>query len=314
MKDSYARVSLVRLCRLLGITRQAYYQHFWQEEAAGIEESLVLSEVLKIRKDHRVMGGRKLYEKLHPFLLEHQIKMGRDALFDLLADNGLLVKKKRRRFITTFSNHWLRKWPNLIREMKLSRANQLWVSDITYWRIGDKYLYVSLITDAYSHKIVGYHVAETLESIETIKAMKMALKCLSKPLTASLIHHSDRGVQYCCDIYVKLLQKNNIQISMTENGDPLENAIAERINGILKGEYLKHYQISHMNQAKEQLSVAVKLYNEQRPHFSIGLLTPEIVHSKNIKTEKLWKNYYNKNCKIVNPLQDNKKLVNVLQD
>ncbi len=314
MKDSYARVSLVRLCRLFGITRQAYYQHFWQQEAIGIEESLVLSQVLMIRQDHRVMGGRKLYEKLHPFLLEHQIKMGRDALFDLLADNGLLVKKKRRRFITTFSNHWLRKWPNLIKEMEITRANQLWVSDITYWRTGDKYLYVSLITDAYSHKIVGYHVAETLESIETIEALQMALMYLPKPLTESLIHHSDRGVQYCCDLYVKLLQENKIGISMTENGDPLENAIAERINGILKGEYLKHYQINNMNQAKEQLAIAVKLYNEQRPHFSIGLLTPEIVHSKNIKTEKLWKNYYDKNCKIVNPLQDNKSTVNLYQD
>ena len=311
MKDSYARVSLVRLCRLFGITRQAYYQHFWQQEATGIEESLVLSQVLMIRKDHRVMGGRKLYEKLHPFLLEHQIKMGRDALFDLLADNGLLVKKKRRRFITTFSNHWLRKWPNLIRKMEITRANQLWVSDITYWRTGDKYLYVSLITDAYSHKIVGYHVAETLESIETIKALQMALMYLSKPLTESLIHHSDRGVQYCCDLYVKLLQENKIGISMTENGDPLENAIAERINGILKGEYLKHYQINNTNQAKEQLAVAVKLYNEQRPHFSIGLLTPKLVHSKNFKTEKLWKNYYDKNLKVVNQSQANKIHVNL---
>lgn len=298
MKDSYARVSLVRLCRLFGVTRQAYYQHFWQQEATGIEESLVLSQVLMIRKDHRVMGGRKLYEKIHPFLLENQIKMGRDALFDLLADNGLLVKKKRRRFITTFSNHWLRKWPNLIRKMEITRANQLWVSDITYWRTGDKYLYVSLITDAYSHKIVGYHVAETLESIETIKALKMALTYLPKPLTEPLIHHSDRGVQYCCDLYVKLLQEHKIGISMTENGDPLENAIAERINGILKAEYLKHYQINNITQAKEQLTVAVKLYNEHRPHFSIGLLTPEIVHFKNIKTERLWKNYYDKIVKL----------------
>ncbi len=311
MKDNYARVSLVRLCRLLGITRQAYYQHFWQQQATGIEESIVLSQVLIIRKDHRVMGGRKLYEKLHPFLLEHQIKMGRDALFDLLANNNLLVKKKRRRFITTFSNHWLRKWPNIIREIEVCRANQLWVSDITYWKLGDKYLYISLITDAYSHKIVGYHVAETLESIETIKALRMALKFLSAPLTAPLIHHSDRGLQYCSDIYVKLLQENNIQISMTENGDPLENAVAERINGILKNEYLKHQKINNINQAREQLVLAVKLYNEHRPHFSIGLLTPEVVHINNIKTEKLWKNYYDKNRKIVNPLQDYKTPVNV---
>ncbi|MNS43963.1 hypothetical protein D3C72_763910 [compost metagenome] len=156
MKDDYARVSLVRLCRLLGITRQAYYQHCWQQEACGIEERLVLSTISAIRKDHRVMGGRKLYEKLHPFLLEHQIKMGRDALFDLLAANGLLVKKKRRRFMTTFSNHWLRKWPNLIRNLNVNRINQLWVSDITYFKVANSYVYISLITDAYSHKIVGY--------------------------------------------------------------------------------------------------------------------------------------------------------------
>ncbi|MDB5015054.1 MAG: Transposase, partial [Daejeonella sp.] len=244
MKDSYTRVSLVRICRLFGVTRQAYYQHFWQQEATGIEESLVLSEVLSIRKNHRVMGGRKLYEKLYPFFLEHQIKMGRDTLFDLLAANGLLVKKKRRRFITTFSNHWLRKWPNLIRELKVTGIHQLWVSDITYFKVAGDYVYISLITDAYSHKVVGFHLAETLESIETLKALQMALQQLPQNLAGPLIHHSDRGVQYCSETYVKLLQDNGIKISMTENGDPLENAVAERINGILKGEYLKHYSIT----------------------------------------------------------------------
>lgn len=311
MKDSYGRVSLVRLCRLLGITRQAYYQHFWLQEMAGVEASLVLSEVLAIRQDHRVMGGRKLYEKLHPFLMEHQIKMGRDALFDLLAANRLLVTKKRRRYVTTFSNHWLRKWPNLIRELSLNRVNQLWVSDITYWKVAGSYFYISFITDAYSHKIVGYHLAETLESIETMKALEMALDHLPPGLAGSLIHHSDRGSQYCCQAYVKLLQDRNVQISMTENGDPLENAIAERINGILKGEYLNYYEISSLGQAKAQLQHAVNLYNEQRPHFSIGLLTPQLVHSKNLITEKLWKNYYDKNRKIVNPLQDNPQPVNI---
>jgi putative transposase len=310
MKDSYARASLVRLCRLLGITRQAYYQHFWQQEVIGIEEHLVLSEVRAIRQDHRVMGGRKLYEKLHPFLLEHQIKIGRDGLFDLLASNGLLVKKKRRKYITTFSNHWLRKWPNQIREMTVNRVNQLWVSDITYWKVAGSCLYISFITDAYSHKIVGHHVAETLEGIETMKALQMALENLPAELKEPLIHHSDRGVQYCSQPYVKLLQDRDLQISMTENGDPLENALAERINGILKGEYLKHYEISNLEHAKAQLNHAVKLYNEQRPHFSIGLLTPELVHSKNLATEKLWKNYYDKNRKIVNPLQDNPQPVN----
>jgi putative transposase len=271
MKDMYGKVSLVRLCRLLGITRQAYYQHFWQQEATGIEESLVLQEVINLRKDHRVMGGRKLFERLYPFLLDHQIKMGRDALFDLLAANGLLVKKRRKRYVTTWSNHWLRKWPNLIRDMTVTQVNQLWVSDITYWKVAENYLYISLITDAYSHKIVGYHLAETLESVETIEALKMALKQLPGYLPRPLTHHSDRGVQYCSENYVNLLQDNHMQISMTENGDPLENAIAERMNGILKEEYLKHHKPANKELAKQQLDHAVKLYNEQRPHFSISL-------------------------------------------
>ncbi|HQS05022.1 MAG TPA: IS3 family transposase [Daejeonella sp.] len=301
----------MRLCRLLGLTRQAYYQHFWQQEANTIEQSLVLEQVYAIRKDHRVMGGRKLYEKLYPFLLEHQIKMGRDAFFDLLAEHKLLVKKRRRRFITTYSNHWLRKWPNLIREMEINRINQLWVSDITYWKIEERYTYISLITDAYSHKIVGYHLAQTLESVETIKALRLALTQLPNQINKPLIHHSDRGVQYCSDNYVKLLQDKGIEISMTENGDPLENAIAERINGILKSEYLKHYSPRNFQEAKEYLQVAVKLYNQDRPHFSIGLLTPNEVHSKNINVEKLWKNYFTKNIKIVNSVQDNKQHVNL---
>ena len=301
----------MRLCRLLGLTRQAYYQHFWQQEANTIEQSLVLEQVYAIRKDHRVMGGRKLYEKLYPFLLEHQIKMGRDAFFNLLAEHKLLVKKRRRRFITTYSNHWLRKWPNLIREMEINRINQLWVSDITYWKIEERYTYISLITDAYSHKIVGYHLAQTLESVETIKALRLALTQLPNQINKPLIHHSDRGVQYCSDNYVKLLQDKGIEISMTENGDPLENAIAERINGILKSEYLKHYSPRNFQEAKEYLQVAVKLYNQDRPHFSIGLLTPNEVHSKNINVEKLWKNYFTKNVKIVNSVQDNKQHVNL---
>lgn len=298
MKDIYTRIGLVRLCRLLGITRQAYYQHFWQEEASGIEESLVLQEVINIRKDHRVMGGRKLYEKLYAFLLTHQIKMGRDALFDLLAANGLLVKKRRRRHVTTWSGHRFNKWPNIIRGLQITRPNQLWVSDITYWKVNQEHLYISLITDAYSHKVVGYHLADTLETMETIKALEMALKEKPAGMSEPLIHHSDRGVQYCSESYVKLLQDNNIRISMTENGDPLENAIAERMNGILKEEYLKHDKPENKQQAKKVLDRAIELYNEHRPHFSIGLLTPQIVHSSFIETEKLWKNYFIKILKL----------------
>ncbi|RAR46195.1 IS3 family transposase [Flavobacterium lacus] len=306
MKDNNPKVSLMRFCRLLGLTRQSYYQHFWQEELVSIEHELVLQRVLEIRENHRHIGTRKLYEMLQPFLLEHQIKIGRDALFDLLASNCLLVRRKKRKITTTDSYHRFKKYPNLIRDFVPQKSNQLWVSDITYWKISNGFVYISFITDAYSRKIVGYHVAQTMEAVETIEALKMAISgFLNEPdCPFQLTHHSDRGMQYCSDMYVRLLKNNNINISMTENGDPLENAIAERINGIIKEEYLNDYTVDTIEQAKELLSAVVKLYNNERPHQSIGFLTPNQVHEKNIKTEKLWKNYYQKNTIIVNQLQD----------
>lgn len=249
------------------------------------------------------MGGRKLYDLLEDFMLNHQIKMGRDAFFDLLAANRLLVRRRKRKIHTTNSFHWLRKYPNLIKDFIPIKANQLWVSDITYWKIETGFLYISFITDAFSHKIVGYQVAETLEAVESVKALKEALKDLTSPVE-SLIHHSDRGIQYCSSEYVKLLQDKGIKISMTENGDPLENAIAERVNGIIKGEYLECYQINNLTEAKTLLDQVIQLYNEERPHMSIGSMKPSHVHLTNQKTEKLWKNYYSKNRTLVNQSQD----------
>jgi putative transposase len=242
------------------------------------------------------MGGRKLYELLEPFMLDHQIKMGRDALFNLLSDNNLLVKRRKNKAKTTNSYHWYHKYKNRIRDFIPKKSNQLWVSDITYWRIRTGFVYISLITDAFSHKIVGYNLGETLEAIESLNALKMAINSLGQT-PENLIHHSDRGSQYCCSQYVKLLQEHQIEISMTENGDPLENAIAERINGILKDEYLECYEVETIEQAKMLLDAVIKLYNEERPHMSIGNLTPEVVHESNVKKEKLWKNYYVKKAK-----------------
>jgi len=315
MKNKFSHIGLAKLCGWFGITRQAYYQNSWNGISISIEEDLVLRQVMQIRKHHPRMGTRKLYEKLQPFMLEHQIKMGRDALFDLLASNFLLVKRRKRRIQTTQSFHWLRKYPNLIRGFIPTAPNQLWVSDITYWKIKQGYIYISLITDAYSHKIVGYHVAETLESIESIQALELALAGLDGQ-RGQLIHHSDRGIQYCSSGYVKLLQDYNIQISMTENGDPLENPVAERVNGIIKDEYLYAYEVSNIKEAKEVLAIVIKLYNEERPHMSIGNLTPNQLHHsiKPIKTEKLWKNYYPKKSTFVNELQDHNQTVNLCQD
>ena len=305
MKDNFSHIGLAKLCGWFGITRQAYYQNNWTGISTTIEEELVIQQVKNIRKKHRRIGTRKLYEMMQSFMLEHHIKMGRDALFELLSANYLLVRKRKRRIQTTNSYHWLRKYPNLIREFVPTAINQLWVSDITYWKINtNKHVYISFITDAYSHKIVGYHVAESLESMETIKALKMALSDLRSESHLQLVHHSDRGVQYCHQDYVKLLQDYKIKISMTENGDPLENALAERVNGIIKEEYLQDYTVNTISEAKEVLTFVVNLYNDQRPHMSIGNLLPNQVHEQNLKTEKLWKNYYSKNRIIVNQLQD----------
>jgi transposase InsO family protein len=239
-------------------------------------------------------------------MLEHQIKIGRDALFSLLSSNQLLVRKRKRKIQTTNSFHWLRKYPNLIRGFVPTGINQLWVSDITYWKLKEDHVYISFITDAYSHKIVGYQVAETMEAIESIKALQMALSTLGVETHLNLTHHSDRGMQYCSHAYVKLLQDYNIKISMTENGDPLENAIAERINGIIKDEYLETYDIDNTKDAKKLLKAVVELYNSERPHMSIGNFTPNTIHqsNNNIKPERLWKNYYRKYSTIVNQLQD----------
>lgn len=294
MKDSYPNKSLVRFCRLFGITRQAYYKHFWQWEATTIEQDIILRSVKHLRELHPVMGGRKLYALLQQDMLHHQIKMGRDALFDLLATHKLLVRKRRRKSATTNSKHWYRKYPNLIRGMAPSRSNQLWVSDITYWRTPFGFLYITFITDVYSHKIIGYQLADNLEAINNEKALRMALSTLPPEGVEGLVHHSDRGIQYCCQEYVELLKSNSIAISMTENGDPLENAVAERLNGIIKNEYLLHKRIQSKSEARTILESCVNLYNNQRPHLSINYITPAVAHNLQGVLNRQWKNYYSR--------------------
>ena len=308
MKNNFQNIGLAKLCSWLGMSRQAYYQNSWKAIDTTIEEELILQQVKQIRQNHPRLGTRKLHDKLQAFMLENSIKMGRDALFNLLAANHLLIRKRKRRITTTNSYHWLRKYPNLIRNFVPTAPNQLWVSDITYWKINaQEHLYISFITDAYSHKIVGYQVAETLEAIESVQALQMALSAFEGAEShLQLTHHSDRGIQYCSREYVKLLQDNNIQISMTENGDPLENAIAERVNGIIKEEYLDAYEVNDIKEARELLDRVIQLYNNDRPHLSISNLTPnQVHHSQNpLKTEKLWKNYYQKKTIFVNQCQE----------
>ena len=308
MKEAYTHISLRVMCRWFEISRQAYYQHEWNLSEEVFQCDLILEEVKKIRVDHKRIGVRKLQEMLRPFMAENGIKMGRDALFGLFSAHGMLIRRRKHHVKTTNSYHWLKKYPNLIVDFIRSKPNQLWVSDITYWKIQDQIVYISLITDAYSRKIIGYHLAENLRADETTKALKMALSNITKRSETSdkLIHHSDRGSQYCSTSYVNLLKENHIEISMTQSGDPLENAIAERVNGIIKDEYILNYRCNNIEDARKLLAKAVSLYNKERPHSSIGNLTPEVVHSQyhqvENKIKKLWKNYFNTKNVCVNSI------------
>ncbi len=236
------------------------------------------------------IGTRKLHYMLTETLQKHQISIGRDKLFDLLAEYGMLVRRrKRRRVSTTDSNHPYRKYPNLVRELQVLRPNHLWVSDITYISLKDGFCYLSLVTDAYSRKIVGYCLHPTLKKEGPLQALAMALALLPKRLEAPLIHHSDRGLQYCCSDYTTLLENKGIGISMTEKGDPYENAIAERVNGILKEEFGLYNDFGHLGQAGDTTKQAIDTYNRYRPHASCDYLTPEQAHPKKGLLKTKWK-------------------------
>ena len=223
------------LCSLLGYSRQSYYQYKAEEQKEVLKQELIIQQVLRIRARQKKVGTRRLLEMLEPFFRSHDIYIGRDAFFELLSVRGLLIRKRKRKVPrTTFSDHWMRKYPNLIVGMSVTGPNQLWVSDITYILLENKPAYLSLITDAYSRMIVGYHLNKDLSTEGCIKALNMALKSL--PEGANLIHHSDRGCQYCSFEYVQRLTAFNVSISMTQHSDPRENAIAERVNGIIKQE------------------------------------------------------------------------------
>ena len=279
-----------QICRLFGLTRQAYYQYFWRQQELQFEEELVLKQVLNIRIRQPMIGTRKLYGMLQDFLIKHQIKIGRDALFDLLENNGMLVRRRKRSVKTTFSSHWLRKYPNLIEKLEVLKPNNLWVADITYLETENGFLYLSLLTDAYSRKIVGYHVADNLMAVSSVAALKMALNNMPRSLE-NLIHHSDRGIQYCSSEYVNLLQDYKIKISMTQTGDPRDNAIAERVNGTIKNELLAKTKIENLEDADKILKTIVMIYNNERPHLSIALMTPQKAHETEGEIKKYWKNY-----------------------
>lgn len=222
------------------------------------------------------LGGKKLYHQLKPHLNRYGLKVGRDKLFDLLRNHDLLIRHKRKYVTTTDSKHWLRKYPNQAKQLKLTTPEQLWVSDITYIQTDEGNCYLNLVTDAYSRKIMGYSIADnmTAEAMKTAYTMALEQRQYSHPL----MHHSDRGLQYCSEEYVQLSVKANVSISMTENGDPYENALAERMNKTLKEEFGLGRRLPQKQQAFRLVAEAVELYNNYRPHLALNMQTPQIVH------------------------------------
>ncbi len=290
IKHDQSHLGMEKLCRLFGHTRQAYYQNRTYDHQQSLDEGVILEMVRDKRKLMSRIGVRKLLEMIAPGLHKQGLDIGRDAFFDLLRDHGMLIRKRKRKVITTYSRHWLKKYPNLIKGLEIGRPNQVWVSDITYIETDQGFMYLFLITDAYSRKILGYYLSEDLKTSGAIKALKMAIANSLYSLEG-LIHHSDRGIQYCSGDYVELLQKNQMKISMTAKGDPLENAIAERVNGILKDEWIHHTHYTTKAQASLHLDEIIPIYNNIRPHSSCDMFTPEKSYLTSGVLKKRWKTY-----------------------
>jgi putative transposase len=296
----YGAFGIRNFCALFGKSRQAFYEQINKKDDGGLKEALVLKLVSEIRNDLPRCGTDKLHFMLARAFKEHRIKMGRDVLYRLLDRHGLLIRHRRRKPYTTDSNHPYRKYPNLIRDLQLTAPGQLWVSDITYIRLAHGFAYLSIITDAYSHKIVGYKLHPSLHSQGAIDALLMAQK--DQKRKQGLIHHSDRGIQYCCNDYVTMIEHLGINLSMTEKGDPYENAIAERVNGILKIEFLLEQTFSCFADAAQNVAIAVKNYNQLRPHLSCDKMTPVMAHEYNGLLKRHWKNKVFKHREVPHPI------------
>ena len=274
---------------MFGKTRQGYYKQINHFEKEALQEEVVLSAVIKTRKKAKTKrwGVRKLQTKVNKELHSTGFQIGRDALFDLLRANNMLVRKRKRKIFTTDSHHWLKKFDNLTLEKELTAPNQLWVSDMTYILVqGDDPFYLYLITDAYSQKIVGWHLSLDLKASSAFVALKEAIRS-NKGRLSELIHHSDRGVQYCSKKYTELLKKKNIDISMTNPASPQENAIAERVNGILKEEWLYDMKLESLKIGQRKIRQIIDIYNTYRPHNSLDNKVPEEIHSLALSRHKM---------------------------
>ena len=279
------------------MSTQAYYKHGDGQLARLADEAFCVEYIRRVRRKDRGIGGSKLWRMYRKeFGSEHSV--GYNRFYDIIDRYGLKVRKRRCRTRTTDSGHGLPLYPNLVKELIPVRPNQLWVSDITYMPVcldaesGEYgFCYLSLVTDYYTKEIVGWCVGETLEARFAVKALKMALGRLGGRPAEDLIHHSDRGVQYASYDYTGLLKKNGIRISMTECGDPRDNAVAERVNGIIKNELLMGMTFFSIGEVRKALKVAIDFYNNERPHMSLDWKTPAEAALCTGELEKKWKSY-----------------------
>jgi len=288
MKQDFPELGIKFLCRLFGKTRHAYYDHQWRAQDMGLKDEIVLQHVLQIRKKQNRIGTLKLHFMLQKPLAEHGLKIGRDYLFELMRTHGLHIRTRKRKVVTTYSRHWMHKYSNLIKELVINRPEQVWVSDITYIQLGKQWGYLSLVTDAYSKKIMGWALRKDLSTQGCIDALEMTIAERKYPYV-KLIHHSDRGSQYCSKAYVEMLTEANIAISMTENGDPYENPIAERVNGILKAEFDLYGPQAGLRETIGKIRENIQTYNQIRPHASCDYLTPDQAHLQHEELKKRWK-------------------------
>lgn len=270
-KESTVKVTLQQLCLWWKISRQAYYQQKKRDKEEQAKEAELLEAVRQIRQRHPRLGTRKIHQMLSK---ANKMPFGRDKFFDFLGRQGLLVKPKKRGHRTTESGWW--RCENLLKEFNATAPHQVWVSDITYLETEQGFAYLFLITDAFSRTIVGYHLAPDLRAEGAVVALNMALR--QRPTRAPLIHHSDHGLQYTSKLYRSLLRRHHIRSSMGEVGNCYDNALAERMNGILKIEYLLDSRFVSFRQAQMAVRQAVWLYNHERPHLALRYQVPMAVH------------------------------------
>ena len=270
--------SLETVCVAHGVSRQAFYQYQQRQANERLKQEIAIQLVCQIRARQPRIGVRKLYQLLKPQFEYLDCQLGRDALFGLLRAHGLLSASPKRGHSTTCATHRFHRYPNRIMDLVVDRVHQVFVADITYLQTLDGFVYLALITDLYSRKIVGFNVSDSLSVEGALGALKMAIRPVSS--LDGLIHHSDRGVQYCCHAYTQFLNSRGVQLSMTQNGDVYQNAVAERVNGISKIDFLLNQTFASMQQAITSVKQSISIYNTERPHLSLGYQTPQAVYQK----------------------------------